>query len=150
MCYFGGCSSLGRERAGTMLRDGLWMLNLTRLELQVDTYSVAGVDLDTGFPKALARLRHMGIKETGSREFYPEGITALLFYLLPIHGTTHLWNEQHSRTPVSVDTISSNAKSYKSHPSVQFGGLSGCRCKPAFSRSDFSVPPVPYFQLQSA
>lgn len=49
------------------------------MRLELHTYSVAGADLDTGFPKALALLRHMGIKETGSREFCPEGITALLF-----------------------------------------------------------------------
>lgn len=120
MCYFGGYRGLWKEHVGTILRDNLWKLNQTRLELQVDTYPMAGMDLDTGFPKALALLRHMGIKEPGSREFCPEGITALLFYLLPACETTHLRNQQHSRrAPVSVDTISSTARSYKSHPSVQ-------------------------------
>lgn len=37
-----------------------------RLELQINTDPMAGVNLDTGFPKALALLRHMVIKETGS------------------------------------------------------------------------------------
>lgn len=60
-----------------------------RLELQINTDPMAGVNLDTGFPKALALLRHMVIKETGSWEFCPEGITALLFYLLPVCETTH-------------------------------------------------------------
>lgn len=82
----------------------------------VDTYPMAGVDLDTCFPKALALLRHMEIKETGRREFCPEGIAVLLFYLVPVHEATHLWNQQHSRrTPISVDTIASTARTYTSH-----------------------------------
>lgn len=71
MCYFGRYSGLWKEHVGTILRDGLWKLNPMRLELQVD---MGGVDLDTGFPKALALLRHMEITETGRREFCPEGI----------------------------------------------------------------------------
>lgn len=117
------------------------------MRLELHTYPVAGADLDTGFPKALALLRHMGIKETGSREFCPEGITALLFCLLPVHETIHLWNQQHFRTTsISVDTICSTARSYKSHPSVQMTDFLGAGVNLHFLGPDFSVSPVPYFQ----
>lgn len=81
-------------------RDGPYKLKPTRPKLQVDTYPREGVALDTGFPEALALLSPVGIREAGSREFCPEGITALLFHLLPVPETTHLCDQQRSsRSP---------------------------------------------------
>lgn len=42
----------------------------TRPKLQVNTDPREGVDLNTGFPEVLALLRHVGIKETDSGEFF--------------------------------------------------------------------------------